>query len=308
MRYLALLTFIFTILSIGRYSSAQGVEEFEVDQAWMEKIRELVPEAPEVDPEKVPKILVFTLSTAFQHWAVPHKTAIMEIMADKTGAYVMDKSSDILVFEDLEGYDAIVLNNNCSAGERRDLFWDELGKNKKLTGKEREKKAVRLEKNLIRFVSSGGGLMVLHGAIVMQNNSLEFSKMVGGSFDYHPVQQEVRAELVEPEHPLLTGFEGQPFIHMDEPYIFKNAYFDYDFRPLLSMDAGALHSLKEEIADPVIYISWIKPYGKGRVFYVSPSHNAQSFEDPRLLKFYLDGLQYVTGDLHCDDKPLKRKR
>jgi hypothetical protein len=245
MRYLTQLTVIFTILSVGPYSSAQGVEEFELNQDWMNKIRELAPGAPEVNPEKVPRILVFTLSTAFQHWAVPHKTAIMEIMADKTGAYVMDTSSDIMIFEDLEGYDAVVLNNNCSAGERRDLFWDELGKNKELTGKEREKKALQLEKNLIRFVSGGGGLMVLHGAIVMQNNSPEFSKMVGGSFDYHPVQQEVRAELVEPEHPLLAGFEGQPFIHTDEPYIFKNAYFDYDFHPLLSMDAGALHSLKE---------------------------------------------------------------
>ena len=229
----------------------------------------------------------------------------MEVMADKTGAYVMDKSSDIRVFEDLEGYDAVMLNNNCSAGERRDLFWDERGKDKDLTDKEREKKAARLEKNLIRFVKRGGGLMVVHGAIVMQNNSLEFSKMVGGSFDYHPVQQEVQAKLVEPDHPLLNGFKGQPFVHVDEPYIFKNAYFDYNFRPLLSMDAGALHSLKKEIKDPIIYISWIKPYGKGRVFYVSPSHNAQSFEDPRLLKFYLDGLQYVTGDLKCDDAPMR---
>jgi type 1 glutamine amidotransferase len=139
----------------------------------------------------------------------------------------------------------------------------------------------------------------------MQNNSLEFSKMVGGSFDYHPVQQEVQVELVEPDHPLLTGFKGQTFVHVDEPYIFKNAYFDYDFRPLLSMDASALHSLKEEIKDTIIYISWIKRYGKGRVFYISPSHNAQSYEDPRLLQFYLDGLQYVTGDLKCDDSPMK---
>lgn len=306
MKYLVRLVFLSALIMNGHFFYAQSVETFELDSDWMDKIRELAPEEPVIIPGEVPKILVFTLSTAFQHWAVPHKTAIMEIMADKTGAYVMDKSSDIMVFEDLDGYDAVVLNNNCSAGERRDLFWDELGKNKELTDKEREKKAVRLEKNLIRFVRNGGGLMVLHGAIVMQNNSLEFSKMVGGSFDYHPVQQEVRAELVEPDHPLLTGFEGQPFVHVDEPYIFKNAYFDYDFRPLLSMDARALHSLKEEIKDPLIYISWIKPYGKGRVFYVSPSHNAQSFEDPRLLKFYLDGLQYVTGDLQCDDTPLKR--
>ena len=307
MKYIAQLILLSAISLHAHNLNAQSVEPFDLDQAWIDKIRELAPDEPAVKPEKVPKILVFTLSTAFQHWAVPHKTAIMEVLSDKTGAFVMDQSTDIMVFEDLKGYDAVVLNNNCSAGERRDLFWDELGEDKDLTDQEREKMAARLEKNLIEFVKRGGGLMVLHGAIVMQNNSMEFSKMVGGSFDYHPVQQEVKAELVEPDHPLLAGFKGQPFVHMDEPYIFKNAYFDYNFRPLLSMDATALHSLKEEIKDPVIYISWIKPYGKGKVFYVSPSHNAQSFEDPRLLKFYLDGLQYTTGDLPCDDSPMKRK-
>ena len=307
MKYIAQLILLSAISLHAHNLNAQSVEPFDLDQAWIDKIRELAPDEPAVKPEKVPKILVFTLSTAFQHWAVPHKTAILEVLSDKTGAFVMDQSTDIMVFEDLKGYDAVVLNNNCSAGERRDLFWDEQGEDKDLTDQEREKMAARLEKNLIEFVKRGGGLMVLHGAIVMQNNSMEFSKMVGGSFDYHPVQQEVKAELVEPDHPLLAGFKGQPFVHMDEPYIFKNAYFDYDFRPLLSMDATALHSLKEEIKDPVIYISWIKPYGKGKVFYVSPSHNAQSFEDPRLLKFYLDGLQYTTGDLPCDDSPMKRK-
>ena len=305
MKHTALLI-LMSAMTINSHSlQAQGLEEVQLNSAWMDKIKELAPDKPAVEPEKIPRILVFTLSTGYQHWVVPHTTKVMEVLSDKTGAFVMDQSADIQAFEDLEGYDAVLLNNNCSAGERRDLFWDELGKIKDLTDKERDKKAARLEKNLIEFVKRGGGLMVVHGAIVMQNNSLEFSKMVGGSFDYHPVQQEVRAELVEPEHPLLTAFNGQPFVHVDEPYLFKNAYFDYDFRPLLSMDAGALHSLKEEIKDPIIYISWIKPYGKGRVFYVSPSHNAQSFEDPRLLNFYLDGLQYVTGDLKCDDAPMK---
>jgi len=307
MRYLAPLILLSALILHGQFLNGQSVETFELNQGWIEKIRDLAPDEPAVNPEHVPRVLVFTLSTAFQHWAVPHKTAIMGVLSEKTGAFVMDQSTDIMVFEDLKGYDAVILNNNCSAGERRDLFWDELGQNKDLTEEERVEMAAGLEKSLIMFVKNGGGLMVLHGAIVMQNNSQEFSNMVGGSFDYHPVQQEVRAELVEPGHPLLAGFNGQPFIHMDEPYIFKNAYFDYNFRPLLSMDASALHSLKEEIKDPIIYISWIKRYGKGRVFYVSPSHNAQSFEDPRLLKFYLDGLQYVTGDLKCDDNPMRRK-
>ena len=306
MKYIATFILISAVILNSHFLKAQGLEEIELDAAWKDKIRELAPDKPTVKPVKVPRILVFTLSTGYQHWVVPHTNAMMEVLSEKTGAFLMDQSSDIRVFEDLKDYDALLLNNNCSAGERRDLFWDELGKDKALTEMEREKKAARLENKVIKFVKRGGGLMVIHGGIVMQNNSLEFSKMVGGSFDYHPVQQEVEVSLVEPGHPLLAGFKGQPFVHVDEPYIFKNAYFDYDFHPLLSMDARALHSLKEEIKDPVIYIAWIKRYGKGRVFYVSPSHNAQSFEKPGMLKFLLDGLQYVTGYLPCDDSPMKQ--
>ena len=305
MKNITLLTFVCVIFMTVHPAFAQGVKEFELETAWKEKIRDLAPEDPIVRPEKVPKVLVFNLSTGFQHWAVPHTAAMMEVLSDETGAFVMDQSSDIMVFEDLTGYDAVLLNNNCSERERRDLFWDELGKNEELSAKERDKKAASLEKNLIGFVKKGGGLMVVHGGIVMQNNSMEFSRMVGGSFDYHPAQQEITVDLVEPGHPLVSCFEGESFVHVDEPYIFKNAYFEYNYRPLLSMDVSSLPPLKKETGDKVIYISWIKRYGKGRVFYVSPSHNAQTFENPRMLKFFLDGLQYVTGDLACDDTPMK---
>lgn len=168
------------------------------------------------------------------------------------------------------------------------------------------KKAKQLEDNLIRYVSKGHGLMVLHGSIVMQNKSENYGKMVGGSFDYHPVQQMIQVKLVDPNHPLVAAFDGQGFEHVDEPYLFNNAYFDYNFRPLLYMEADKLTGLKTKVEDNIKYISWIKKQGKGRVFYSSPSHNAQSMTNPKLLQFFLDGLQYVMGDLKCDDTPMSR--
>jgi hypothetical protein len=38
--------------------------------------------------------------------------------------------------------------------------------------------------------------------------------------------------------------------------------------------------------------------------YASPSHNAQSFENPDLLQFFLDGMQYVVGDVECDERAI----
>lgn len=52
-----------------------------------------------------------------------------------------------------------------------------------------------------------------------------------------------------------------------------------------------------------LYVSWIKQHGKGRVFYVSPSHQPQSYENACMLRFYLDGIHYAPGDLKRDDSP-----
>ena len=68
------------------------------------------------------------------------------------------------------------------------------------------------------------------------------------------------------------------------------------------MDATILNDPKGKAAKDIRYISWIKPYGQGRVFYCSPSHWPESFESPTLLRYYLDGIQYAAGDLKCNDK------
>jgi type 1 glutamine amidotransferase len=297
---------VFAFILLVCTASAQQ-KEFALTDEWVQKIEQLAPAKPEVQPKKHHKVLVFSLFTGFNHWVIPHTDAVMKVLAKKTGAFEVEFSNDIYKFEtkNLKNYDAVVLNNNCSVGPRRDLLLDVLDKDPNLTDDQRKAKAAELEANLIEYVKKGGGLMVVHGAIVMQNNSIPFSEMVGGSFDYHPAQQEITLELCEPNHPLVKAFGGKSFVHVDEPYLFNKAYAQKNFRPLLYMDTDKLIKKTKEIDEKIKYVSWIKKFGKGRVFYVSPSHNAQSFEDARLLKFYLDGAQYVLGDLKCDDSPAK---
>ena len=140
------------------------------------------------------------------------------------------------------------------------------------------------------------------------NNSEKFSDLLGGSFDFHPAQQQVTVTPVEPDHPLVRAFDGKPLVHVDEPYLFNKAYRQKNFRPLLVMDTDKLNcgNRQEQVQADIRYVAWIKRHGQGRVFYVSPSHNAQSFEDPRLLRFLLDGIQYTVGELECDDTPRKQ--
>ena len=301
-----LLTALILIFTFSVHTSAQEMEPFELTNDWISKIEETAPSKPTIPIQGKRKVLIFSLHTGFKHWTIPHTEAVIRTIAEKSGAFSVTTSMDISMFErkNLKNFDAIVLNNNCSIGDKRDLFWDVLKNDKTLNDQQRMKKAKKLEDNLLNYVRKGHGVMVLHGSIVMQNKSTNYGKIVGGSFDYHPKQQKIQVKLVDSQHPLVQAFEGEGFEHVDEPYFFNNAYFDYNFRPLLSMETSGLEGMKTMPKDKIKYISWIKSYGQGRVFFASPSHNAQSYENPKLLAFLLDGLQYVTGDLQCDDSPV----
>ena len=298
---------VIILLFINRISS-QSAEPFEITDTWLAKIEKLAPSGPTIKNVTKKKILVFSKATGYDHWIIPHNVEMLKILARKSGIFEIHIGYDINNFEskNLKKYDAVILNNSNPKGPKRDLFWDLLKENTSLTDQEIAKKAAQYEQNLLDYVAKGGGLMILHGAITVQNNSPEFGKMTGGSFDYHPKQQSIHLKEVDAHHPLVHAFKGQGLTLIDEPYFFKNAYFDYNFRPLLYMEVDKLEGVKKAVDNNIIYVSWIKRYGKGKVFYSSPSHNAQNMDSPELLQFFLDGMQYVVGDLVCDDAPMKK--
>jgi uncharacterized protein len=306
MKIKSVLLFLVALCLVAPFSRAQSLEKFDVTDAWKAKIRNLAPAKTTYPSKKKHKVLLFSLFTGFNHWVVPHTDAMIEILADKSGAFEVVQSNDIMMFEKnkLKEFDAVILNNNCSINPRRDLFYDKLIENKSLTEEQATAKSSELQQNLLSFVKKGGGLMTMHGAVTIFNNSEEISDMIGGSFDYHPAQQPLNVKLADPDHKLVQAFDGEGFTHVDEAYMFKNAYTKQNFHPLLYLTTSEIKGLKGNNPEDKKYISWIKRYGKGRVFYVSPSHNAQSFENPKLLQFYLDGMQYVVGDVKCDETPI----
>ncbi|CAM4210746.1 ThuA domain-containing protein [Zobellia nedashkovskayae] len=293
-------------LFVTGFIFSQQIEEFKITEEWLAKIEQLAPSETTVKNVSKKKILVFSKSTGFYHWTIPHNVEMLKIIGKKSNAFEIHVGYDIESFDkkNLKKYDAIVFNNCNPSGPKRDLFWDLLHMNTNLPDNDIAALSKQYETNIMNYVAKGGGLMILHGAITVQNNSKEFSKMTGGSFDYHPKPQEMHVKEVDPMHPLVQAFKGNGLTHVDEPYFFNNAYFDYNFRPLLYIEIDKLVDMRKEVDEKINYVSWIKRHGKGRVFYSSPSHNAQSLDHPELLQFLLDGLQYVVGDLKCDDSPI----
>lgn len=302
MRTAIYLIFFATIGFVSQKTIAQSLPATAIDQDWENKIEKLAPKELSFPSTGTHRVLIFSLHTGFNHWVIPHTERMVTILAKKAGGFNITSTKDIeaLGKKSLKKYDAIVLNNNCSIGDKRDMFWDVFKNDPDLDSVQAMKKAAKFEKNLLKYVKKGGGIMSLHGGIVMQNKSMAFSDMMGGSFDYHPKQQEIEVKVVDSAHPLTKAFSGTGFTHFDEPYVFNNAYTKKNFKPLLYFEASKIEGLRNPDGDAIRYVAWIKEYGKGRVFYSSPSHNSQSFDNPELLQFFLNGLQYAVGDVNCD--------
>lgn len=294
---------IFLWLTMTAISAqSQSLEAPKIDDEFLAKIESLAPAKAKIQAPKR-KLLVYSQHTGFYHWTIPHNDELLKIMAKKSGAFEVHIAHDIESFEkkNLKQYDAVIFNNCNPSGPKRDLFYDLLKMRSSLSENEIEAKAKVYQQNFMDYIAKGGGLFIMHGAITVQNNDKEFSRLVGGSFDYHPKQQTIHLKEVDKNHPLVAAFHGDGFTHVDEPYFFNNAYAEHNFRPLLYMESKEIEGKRNQAHDDIVYLAWVKRHGKGRVLYSSMSHNIQSAYQAELLEFFLDGIQYVTGDLKCDD-------
>ena len=81
----------------------------------------------------------------------------------------------------------------------------------------------------------------------------------------------------------------------------------------MSIDAGKtdMHQKPDcnicDRADNDIAVSWIRSYGKGRIFYMTIGHLPRLFATPPLAKFFLAGVQFALGDLYADTTPSASK-
>ena len=208
----------------------------------------------------------------------------LEIFAEQTGAFKptfvrnTKDMAEIMVPEKLKEFDAICVNNSTGGG------------GKAANGK-------TLVENLSDYVSAGGGLVGFHGA-----TDNKFGEVFGGFFCGHPWSGNVAVKIDDPDHKLTKIFGGKGFPINDEIYQFARIYTREKLRILLTLDMDIVKKMGKR-ADNDNAIAWVRKFGKGRVFYSSLGHNPKSFFDAKLLRFYLDGIQFALGDLEADTTP-----
>jgi len=260
-----------------------------------EKVEAAIPAKAPAKPLKPRKLLVVDMQVAYPgHRSIPHANLAIELMGKRTGAYEPAFSNDLanLRWEKLRQYDALYLNNTVGP-----IF-----------------NAPEIRESLLRFVREGGGLAGNHGATHASLDWPEFAELIGGKNGPHrDADEKVMVKLDDPASPINAAFAGKPFEFVDEYFRFPTAPYSRDrLHILISIDVARTDMNQGRACDACIRadndyaISWIREYGKGRVFYCSLGHNPAAFWTPPLLEHFLAGIQYALGDLKADATPSAR--
>ncbi len=274
------------------------------DAAQRERIEKAIPAQATAKPLKPRRLLIFNRNVEYNG----HRASILAgseaftQFGKRTGAFETTVTEDPAVFDrdSLRQFDAIFLNNtigSCVAEPER-------------------------RKNLLEFVTAGGGLMGVHGTSVAftkwqwppLEDWAEFGHMIGARGARHRggyIQEPIVIALDDASHPLLGAFDGRAYPWSDEIFRFHDPYSRKNVRVLLRIDTEKTdlstyqpddrdHCLR---ADNDYALAWVRNYGKGRVFYSALAHSPHVFEDAKMLRFYLDGAEFVLGDLSAPTTP-----
>jgi type 1 glutamine amidotransferase/sugar phosphate isomerase/epimerase len=262
------------------------------------RIQAALPDRATVPPLRPRRLLLFVHNVGYGgHPSAECANHAFTLLGEKTGAFqaVVGRDPEVFRRESLRTFDAVFINN-CVGN----LFTDR-----------------ELRQNLVEFVTSGGGLLGVHGTTVAftqwpgaVEDWPEFGYLIGARGANHRESTEhVFIKLDDPAHPVNAVFAGQGWDFRDEFFRVGEPYSRRRVRVLFSIDTDQTDLQQGrafgqlERADHDFALAWLRSYGRGRTFYCTIAHNPYVFWDARLLRFYLDAIQFALGDLPAPTTP-----
>lgn len=245
-----------------------------------EKMREAMPSKPSAKPAKTRQVLVYSKPSGFKHGSIPTGIKALRIMAEMTKAFEATFTLETKEFtkEGLSKYDMIIFNN-CTHVQKA---FTEPAQREAILG----------------FIKSGKAFAGFHSA---SDGGMphwqEYTDMIGGCFAGHPWGAGGKWPFFveDKKHPVNKAFVNDEFVFSDEIYQYKG-YDRSNLRILIGLDS--VKSGKKGNSKTNDYpVSWIRSYGKGRIFYSNFGHNKATWWTPFLLQHFLDGIQWALGDI-----------
>jgi type 1 glutamine amidotransferase len=259
--------------------------------AMRQKIDAALPRQAYAKPKKARRLLVIESLHGMSHNTIPHTNLMLQRLGEVTGAWTTEFNNDLdnLKYPKIKDYDGIFLNS--------------------IVGEALADPAVR--EGLSRYMKEGGGLGGIHGTPWASRNWPEFAEIIGAQDAPHRIERGVM-KVYDPASPLVKPLGNKPITFAEEYYRFET-----EGRSRLRWDQVRV-LVTVALDDPTIEprpwqgykrpdniypVSWIRSYGKGRVFYSSLGHMTETFVTPELVGHFFAGVQFLLGDLDADTTP-----
>ncbi len=279
----------------------------------VQKIRKAAQEVtPRIAPQRPRTVLIWNTPPSLMDkdphkgYCIPFGEEGLRALGEVSGAFQPVVSDDIVMYtpENIRQFDAIVLNNASGAWitpTAADMEKEALQE----IGADAAAVEAVLRQSFLDYLQQGGGVVCLHFAIAANSHWPEFREVFGAKFTGHPWTEEVGVLVEEPDHPLVAAFGGKDFRLTDEIYEYGPPYDRTKLRVIMSLDPSRTNMGVQWInrKDNDFALTWVKPYGKGRIFNTSFGHMANLYSNPQVLQFYLDAIQFATGDLAAPMTP-----
>lgn len=262
----------------------------------------------------MPKILVFTKSSGFQHDAIKTDDApghgyafrVLQELGEKARvSFVYSKDGSLLTPEYLAQFAAVVF---YTTGDLTQAKSDP-------SGDGHPPMSPAAKNGLLKAIANGMSFIGIHSATDTfhsfgQNsrgpgryendgeNADEYIKMIGGEFIWHGAQQRSRLIVTDANFFGITAVPAD-YAPLEEWYSLKN--FAPDLHVLLVQDTTGMSGT--DYARPPYPQTWIHLYGKGRVFYTSLGHREDIWRDPVFQSVLQRGLAWALYRFDADLTP-----
>ncbi|MEM9933011.1 MAG: ThuA domain-containing protein, partial [Bacteroidota bacterium] len=215
------------------------------------------------------KLLVFSKTAGFRHASIKEgKEALLKMAAESNWQIDTTENSEVFTEDNLQSYSTVIFLN--TTGDVLNF----------------EQQAA-----FERYIQAGGGFVGIHSATDTEYDWPWYGGLVGGYFDGHPGDPNVRegkATVVDTDHLSTQGF-AEEWIKVDEFYDFKS--MNPSIKLLVTIDKNS-YDYGENTQHPV---SWYHDYEGGRSFYTSFGHTPETFSEEQYLKHLKGGITYAIG-------------
>lgn len=220
-------------------------------------------------------VLLFTKTEGWRHASIEAGAmAVKQLGEDNGFSVTWTEDSYSFAEENLAKYDAVIFLNttlDVLNDSQQDIFES--------------------------YIQNGGGFVGMHSAADTEYDWPWYGDLVGGWFNSHPSDPNVREAtvlLVDGDHP-ATKHLSEEWNRADEWYNYK--YFNEDTNTLLELDTNSYEGSEHPGDHP---IAWYHEYDGGRAFYTGLGHTSESFSEEAYLQHILGGIQYAMGVADAD--------